>query len=159
MKDRQLIVEGGFMDEVYFLRHYLETIKYRFLKSINNCPDHFPDLDIGSGVRKPIEILAHMSFVIRCAQSVFDDIELDKGLMTWEEEVTQFNKELKKLEKYVTDGLPNRERIVEKLLQGPLSDVMTHVGQLSMLRRLAGDHLPAENFFEANIRIDEDQCK
>lgn len=73
MKDRQLIEKVIFMDEAYFLSHYLETIRYRYSKSIKNCPVHFPDLDVGLGIRKPIEIEAHMSFVIRCAQSVFED--------------------------------------------------------------------------------------
>jgi hypothetical protein len=144
------------MDEAYFLRHFLEVIRYRCSKSIKSCPVHFPDLDVGSGIRKPIEIVAHMSFVLRCAQSVFEDIELNKDMMTWEEEVTQFYNELDKLENYVAQGLPNRERIVEKLLQGPLSDVMTHVGQLAMLRRLGGDPIPDESFFDANISVRKD---
>jgi hypothetical protein len=41
---------------------------------------------------------------------------------------------------------------LERLLQGPLSDAMTHVGQLAMLRRIAGAPIHAENFFKADIR-------
>ena len=39
----------------------------------------------------------------------------------------------------------------EQLLQGPLADAMTHVGQLAMLRRLAGDPVPSENFIHAQV--------
>jgi hypothetical protein len=49
---------------------------------------------------------------------------------------------------------------VERLLQGPFSDAMTHAGQLAMLRRLAGDPVPPENFIMANIqsgRLGSDQ--
>jgi len=40
----------------------------------------------------------------------------------------------------------------ERLLQGPLSDSMAHVGQLLMLRRMAGSPVPSENFLLADIR-------
>ena len=42
----------------------------------------------------------------------------------------------------------------EQLLQGPLSDAMTHAGQLALLRRLAGDPVPPENFVFARISSD-----
>lgn len=48
----------------------------------------------------------------------------------------------------------------ERLLQGPFADAMTHVGQLAMLRRLAGDPVPPENFIVAEIdahRLGPDQ--
>ena len=44
-----------------------------------------------------------------------------------------------------------QERL-ERLLQGPLSDAMTHVGQLALLRRVAGDPIPGENFYRADVR-------
>ena len=44
--------------------------------------------------------------------------------------------------------------LAERLLQGPLTDTMTHAGQLAMLRRLAGSPVPPENFFDATISAD-----
>ncbi|MCV5942504.1 hypothetical protein OFN64_38105, partial [Escherichia coli] len=47
-----------------------------------------------------------------------------------------------------------------RLLQGPLSDAMTHIGQLAQLRRLAGSPVRGENFTKADIRtghVDADQ--
>ena len=41
----------------------------------------------------------------------------------------------------------------ERLLQGPLSDSMAHIGQLLMLRRLSGSPVPSENFLYADIKI------
>lgn len=38
-----------------------------------------------------------------------------------------------------------------QFLHGPLADVMTHVGQLAMLRRLAGSPVPSENFIFAHV--------
>jgi len=37
-----------------------------------------------------------------------------------------------------------------RVMQGPLSDVLAHVGQLAMLRRV-GAPLPGQNFFSANL--------
>ena len=39
----------------------------------------------------------------------------------------------------------------ERLFQGPIADALTHVGQLAMLRRLAGSPVRGENYFKAEI--------
>jgi hypothetical protein len=40
---------------------------------------------------------------------------------------------------------------VEKLIQGPIGDALTHVGQIVMLRRMAGKPLRVEAYFTADI--------
>lgn len=42
----------------------------------------------------------------------------------------------------------------EQFLHGPLSDAMTHAGQLAMLRRMAGSPVASENFIFATIQSD-----
>jgi hypothetical protein len=39
------------------------------------------------------------------------------------------------------------------MLQGPILDSMTHVGQLAMLRRLAGSPTPKDHYIKATITI------
>ena len=39
----------------------------------------------------------------------------------------------------------------ERLAQGPLADALTHVGQITLLRRLAGAPVRGENYFKADI--------
>jgi hypothetical protein len=39
----------------------------------------------------------------------------------------------------------------QKLFQGPLADALTHVGQIAMLRRLAGEPIRGENYYVAEI--------
>ena len=39
----------------------------------------------------------------------------------------------------------------EKLFQGPMADALTHIGQIAMLRRLAGSPMKAENYHVADI--------
>jgi len=50
---------------------------------------------------------------------------------------------------------------VEKLFQGPVADALTHVGQIAVLRRLAGSPVKGENYFVADIaagRVGADQA-
>ena len=45
-----------------------------------------------------------------------------------------------------------RKHSPEKILQGPLLDAFTHVGQLAMLRRMAGSPIPGESFWMADVK-------
>jgi len=59
------------------------------------------------------------------------------------------------LAKHIEAGDPLlQDMSTERLLQGPFADAMTHVGQLAMLRRLAGIPVPPENFIVADIAPD-----
>lgn len=40
---------------------------------------------------------------------------------------------------------------MEKLIQGPIGDALTHVGQIVMLRRVAGKPVRVESYFAAEI--------
>jgi hypothetical protein len=144
------------LNEIYFFRHYLSTLKYRCSKAILDAPSNYPNYELGNGVRTPIEILAHMSYVIRYAQFVFDDqVQLKKESGNWMEEVHTFFNELHILDNLIkSKGISNKDKIIEKLIQGPLSDAMTHVGQLTMIRRMAGDAIPGENYFIADVKVE-----
>jgi hypothetical protein len=140
--------------ESKLLRHFIATIVYRGEKAIKDAPNNYQYMQIGKGVRSPIEILSHISHVLTFAHSVFEQYDsLESAQVgTWEEEIMRFYEIVGKLDKSLSKGLPIRDRIAEKLLQGPLSDAMTHVGQLSMIRRIADDPIPAESFFDADIK-------
>ena len=72
-------------------------------------------------------------------------------LGTWEEEVGRFFRILSELDKSLESGMPWNGRTEEQILQGPLADAMTHIGQLALLRRLASSPIPKESFDEAVI--------
>ena len=40
---------------------------------------------------------------------------------------------------------------LENLFQGPIADALTHVGQIAILRRMAGEPVKAENYYKAEI--------
>jgi hypothetical protein len=135
------------------LRHFLATLAYRCRKVVLGAPKDFGDFDAGHGVRKPTEILSHMSGVLIHAHSFlapYKDTRMPLG--TWEEEVGRFFRIISELDKSLESGRQWNERTEEQILQGPLTDAMTHIGQLAMLRRMASSPIPKESFDEAAIR-------
>lgn len=69
----------------------------------------------------------------------------------FQDAVTHFHETLTDLAGHLEQETEFREITPEQLLQGPLSDAMTHAGQLAMLRRLAGNPVPPENFVFASV--------
>ena len=137
------------------LRHLLATLYYRATQAISDVPSDFPELNIGKEVRTPIAILRHMSRVLTYAHSQFrpndygDSYEFPSG--TWEWEVERFYRVLEKLDQVLIESTTG-DMTWQQLVQGPLSDAITHVGQLTLLRRLADSPVSYENFIKADIR-------
>ncbi len=134
------------------LRHFLASIAYHATKAIRGAPEGYPELDVGMGVRTPREILHHITGVLTYAHSFFEHYETTySDLEPWGVEVERFHDILVKLDESLQEKSPVGVS-EERLLQGPLSDSMAHVGQLLMLRRLAGSPVSSENFTYADIR-------
>lgn len=135
-----------------FLRHTVATLAYRGGKTLRDAPESFATFKVGEKTRTPIEILKHIGDLIKWARL------LAQGPFTWEEvpsqpwdgEVKRFFDELKQLDDYLASeaSLGNP---AEKIFQGPIADALNHVGQIAMLRRLAGSPVRGENYFKAEI--------
>ena len=72
----------------------------------------------------------------------------------------RFVASLARLDDYLASSAP-LACAVENLFQGPIADALTHVGQLAMLRRVAGAPIRGENYFKAEIttgRVGLDQA-
>jgi hypothetical protein len=141
------------------LRHFLAAIAYRAQKALRGAPAHYPAYSAGHRVRTPVEILRHMTSVLGYARTHFAGgagsypMKPDP-LPTFQDEIARFHEVVQSVGELLTKGTPLREITTEQLLQGPLADVMTHVGQLAMLRRLADSPVAPENFIYADIRGD-----
>jgi hypothetical protein len=75
--------------------------------------------------------------------------------------VERFFAALKSFDDFLASGALVEAR-PEKLFQGPVADALTHVGQLAILRRMAGAPVKGENYYKAEItvgRVGEDQAK
>lgn len=149
-RDEEIQATGSDM-----LRHFLAAFRYRADKVLHNIPESFPEYEVGGGVRKPVEILSHMSdvLVFLCAAVKEEDPPEDRGKVAdWTTETARFENILVDLNEAFLSVEDMKRDTQERMLQGPLSDAMTHVGQLALIRRLAGAPLPPENFFAADIR-------
>lgn len=77
-----------------------------------------------------------------------------KPLPTFAEEIERFHAMVAELGAHLEGETTLHGVSTLQLLQGPLADVLTHVGQLALLRRLAGAPVPPENFLFADVRPD-----
>jgi hypothetical protein len=149
-------------DQRTILRHFLAAIAYRTQKALRAAPAHFGSFRASNDVRTPAELIRHMTSVLGYARTFFIGGEYRPApLPTFRDEIARFHDMLQDLGKHIeNDTLVPEGMSAERLLQGPLSDAMTHAGQIAMLRRLAGSPIPPENFIVADIhaaRLGADQ--
>ena len=135
------------------LRHTLATVAYRGGKALRGAPPDFAEYRVAQGTRCPIEILAHLSDLMDWAISIAQGQQKwkDTRAAVWDGEVERFFAAMKIFDDFLASDTPLRAD-PEKLFQGPLADALTHVGQLSMLRRLAASPVRGENYFIADIQ-------
>ena len=136
------------------LRHFLAALAYRTDKALHEAPAGFGDFLAAPRTRTPAEIVRHMTGVLGAARAAFiGRREPLDPLPTLEAEARRFHERLEALSgDFASDAELSEDTSLEQLLQGSLADAMTHVGQLAMLRRLAGSPIAAENFMRADIK-------
>ena len=66
------------------------------------------------------------------------------------EDTARFHETLRRLDARIAGGGDLAESAAA-LFQGPIADALTHVGQINMLRRLAGVPISGENYHRAEI--------
>jgi hypothetical protein len=133
------------------LRHMLASLAYRAARALDGAPDHFAGF-AGAG-RMPIQILAHMSDLFDWAFSAALGKEVWHTTQPadWKQEKQRFFQALRTFDSFLAaEG--ELHAPIERLIQGPVADALTHVGQLAMLRRLSGSPARGENFYVAAIQ-------
>lgn len=138
-----------------YIRHALATIAYRFQKSVTKSNNEFGSFNLGHGSRNTAEIVNHIYQVLKATKDLIqdgqNDLESPKNL-NLEFEIERFNAELHELDivlKYTNLGSDFSKR----LLQGPIADILTHIGQISMMSRLNGYQIDGEDFASAPIKV------
>lgn len=134
------------------LRHTVATVAYRGGKALRGAPASFAKYSIGEKPRTPAKILAHLGDLFDWALSMAqgENAWHDSEPLAWDAEVARFFAALKKFDDYLASLEPLRSR-PEGLFQGPIADALTHIGQIAMLRRLAGCPIKGENYFKAEV--------
>lgn len=135
------------------LRHLAATLAYRAAKVLRDSPPGFGAATVTAATRRPVQIVAHMADLMAWA------VTLARGEYAWNAGGTDdWDTEVRRF----FDGLAALDRelaatafrgSVEKLIQGPLADALTHVGQLSMLRGMIGAPVHPESYARADIVI------
>jgi hypothetical protein len=134
------------------LRHIVATIAYRGGKAVRGAPPAFAGFAAADTSRTPERILAHIGDLFDWALSIAKGKQAwqDSKPLAWDDEVARFFRALEAFDAY----LASDEVLAappEQLFQGPLADALTHVGQLTMLRRLSGAAMKSENYYRADI--------
>jgi hypothetical protein len=129
------------------VRHTLATLAYRASKAVRNAPAEFGDFHIGPTTRTPNEILTHMGDLMDWALTMAQGQTQwrDGPVQRWSENAQRFFSSVTALDKYLAEASPEIP-VLLKLFQGPIADAITHTGQLTMLRRLAGSPVRGESY-------------
>jgi hypothetical protein len=134
------------------LCHFLGSIAYHLQKALRDAPSGFESFKAGPTSRTPQELIKHIDGVLGYARTCFIGGRYRNTLLeTMEQQVRQVHETMESLAGLIREGQELIEIKEEQLLQGPFSDAMTHIGQISFLRRLYGSPVPSEDFIFAEI--------
>jgi hypothetical protein len=136
------------------LRHTVATLAYRGGKALHGASENFAAFRAGDTTRTPAEILAHIGDLLDWALSLAKGKQRwhNSKPVSWGRGSKRFFTALKAFDTYLASSKP-LGCSAEKLFQGPVADAFTHVGQISMLRRLAGAQVRGENYLLAQIKV------
>jgi len=150
-------------DGIGLLRHTVATLAYRGGKALRGAPAEFAEFRIGETTRTPAQILAHLGDLLDWALSLAEGKQAwhNSPPLTWEQGTARFFAALAAFDKRLSSDVP-LACSAQGLFQGPIADALTHVGQIALLRRLAGCPVRGENYYKADIaagRVGPDQAQ
>lgn len=134
------------------LRHTVATLAYRGGKALRGAPEGFAEFRVGEKTRTPGKILAHLGDLLQWGLSQAQGKREwhDSPPLDWDKGTQRFFAALQAFDNYLASDQP-LQLPAEKLFQGPIADALTHVGQITMLRRLAGSPVRGEDYSGAGI--------
>ena len=134
------------------LRHMVATVAYRGGVAITDAPPGFETFRAHETTRTPGELLAHIGDLLEGSHHLLkgEMVYLTSEPLPWTEETRRFFSAVKALDAYLSSDGPLACE-VERLIQGPVGDALTHVGQIVMLRRMAGKPVQSPGYFMAEI--------
>lgn len=144
-----------------FLRHTIATLAYRAEKALRDAPAGFAEYRLAPDTRTPLELVEHLAdlieWALRTAQGQM--IWKAQSVGEWNADVERFYAALSALDDYLASDAPLGHP-AGVIFQGPIADALAHVGQLAMLRRVAGAPVRPESYARAQIqsgRVGRDQ--
>ena len=142
------------LDTTRILRHLVATIAYRASHSLRDVPEGFENVRLADGGKTAGELVFHISQVLSFAIATATGTERVRyEPLDWTREVERFYALLGQLDASLAAGASMEEGMDLKLVQGPLADALTHVGQLHSMRRKAGAPIASANYIKANVQV------
>ncbi|MBP6876298.1 MAG: hypothetical protein KBD56_09520 [Candidatus Eisenbacteria bacterium] len=151
-----------------FTRHAVATLAYRGAKILRGAPADFGAVHAESelgGTRSAVRILSHINDLLEWTARLVAGAPDWRAAwhastpQAWEQERERFFLSLQATDAALTsESTPTIS--YERMFQGPISDAFTHLGQLAMLRRLAGAPIRSEVMVLSEIvpgRVGEQQ--
>ena len=144
------------------LRHTVATLAYRAHKVLRDVPDGFAELRVSPLSRSAVELVSHLGDLMAWGERLArGEYRWDAGdPLPWNEAVQRFFRELAALDAALAD--PSiAPPPTDVLFQGPIADALTHVGQLALMRGMAGAPVRPESYARAPIqmgRVGRDQA-
>lgn len=133
-------------------RHALATIALRGRVALSRAPAEFHSFQLRPDIRTPGETVAHITDLIEGSHFLMkgEYVVLNSTPGAWDDDLERLSSAIRRFDSFLAAdtelALP-----VERLLQGPIADALTHIGQIIMLRRAAGSPASTENYFSAEI--------
>ena len=139
------------------LRHMVATVAYRGGVAVKDAPQDFATFRAYESTRTPGEILAHIGDLLEGSLHLLKGnmVQLQSPALPWKEEIARFLCAVRELDAFLASEAPLAFP-VEKFVQGPIGDALTHVGQIVMLRRMAGSPIRPAAYFTAQIVAGEE---
>jgi hypothetical protein len=140
--------------KLHMLRHAVATLAYRGGKTLRGAPAGFTTFSAAPGTRTPGQILAHICDLFDWGLKMLDGVPEFHVTQpqSWEHDSARFFAGLEAFDRRLAGGAAIGFD-AEQVFQGPVADALTHVGQIALLRRMAGAPVRGENYFRANIEV------
>lgn len=141
------------LERYELLNHALKAIKFRFEKATVGSLDNFGEFRVSDHTRSPSEIVNHMFDLVNKTISIVTGGNMNTETpenMKFDEECHRFLIGLEKL-MTVLQHSHIELTVCKRLLQGPILDITTHIGQLALLNGLNANKIGKENYYAIDL--------
>jgi hypothetical protein len=140
-------------DTTRLLRHLVATIAYRASHSLRDAPAGLEDVRLADDGMSAKELVLHITNVMSFAlATVTGNERVRHEPLPWTPQVDRFYTLLGEVDARLAEGASMEEGMDLRLVQGPLADTLTHVGQLHSMRRKLGAPIAPANYLKADVQ-------
>ena len=134
------------------LRHTVATLAYRAEKVLRDAPEGFANIRVSSSSRSALEIVSHLGDLIQWAERMANGeyVWAPQPASDWTAACDRFFALLREFDAALAKT--DFEKFAPGVIfQGPIADALTHVGQLALMRGVAGSAVRPESYARAQI--------